>query len=955
MAKQNGQRSSPHGRSRRPPTPSPSHKAVPVKDTVRRDAGGRTNNYGRSNGQPQFYTPPQKIGKMPVPVNAGAESFPGQRFFYTPPGKITEAKEAGSANFAEVSATGMPQTRRGMGYGSSGASGGQRQAGRNPFMPPVRISGTGTGTGQSGEAISETARRIDQANRYYADRDWFETHVLHPADQILQTPARYIEKTVENGDDDSMDGYRYAKNKIGIAGDILGDITDRSRANELRDKENRLDHYAAAGDKIDQIAGRTITDAEQLTLGDIKAFEAAERNPRLTVEKLREIRDQVNARAADAGKLNYKVMAHTNQMRKRAERVARASRMNAAEQYAENLIQAHLHLFTLREQQILAEENSVFRVESLSDFQARDILLNKILSQQTFWGETAKLDWSKLRPRDLKRILEGRGPVKPINSIQRGLIEMKFQVHENYQAAKLIKKRRAGRKGVAQTIVSGTMVDPVMKDRELQSSLDIVSKTASTAKYAVRVVSASANAAGILGTGMAKAGLNSTAALLDAAGKADAAQTVRAGAQGVQKAYDAVNDAKEKVAGAPRKTGEKITNAAALETSKFVAWLKQTRPAQYLANTRAAKGFQYVKKGASKAAEGIGKAGHAVMAPFRAAGRGADAVKSVAVKFALAIGALLAVESVIVLLTSGSGGGGGAVVTTILDSDENFQDFQRRYDENETAFQNQIEGIVNGTSQTLNKKGQPVHYGVLGAANESGSENDDFRNGVTMDYDGSVSNNLEDILSAMTVVMQQTQNQYHAEAMELLDAMYKSTHTYSYEESPLYPCESGCEISSYFCNEAKIMYPSTDLRFSPWLFEDLYVPDADHECEVCREVDGMTFDQYAGCTPVSVCYHNEGTDDDNFGRHKPSRSQCSNPVPYWDCDHECDDPDCSHDCSGTTLGCAGYWYCGGHDHYGCPNGHQVPACYGHVNITMHVNIAALEQIFEMGGVPVVEE
>lgn len=30
----------------------------------------------------------------------------------------------------------------------------------------------------------------------------------------------------------------------------------------------------------------------------------------------------------------------------------------------------------------------------------------------------------------------------------------------------------------------------------------------------------------------------------------------------------------------------------------------------------------------------------------------------------------------------------------------------------------------------------------------------------------------------------------------------------------------------------------------------------------------------------------------------------------WDCDHDCDDPDCTHDCSGSAIGCGGYW-----DHY----------------------------------------
>ena len=74
----------------------------------------------------------------------------------------------------------------------------------------------------------------------------------------------------------------------------------------------------------------------------------------------------------------------------------------------------------------------------------------------------------------------------------------------------------------------------------------------------------------------------------------------------------------------------------------------------------------------------------------------------------------------------------------------------------------------------------------------------------------------------------------------------------------------------------------------------------------------------------------------------------------WDCDHDCDNDDCSHDCSRRTLGCAGYYECNGHDHWGCPNGHYASACYGHVDLTMNINIASLNRIFTMGDVPIIE-
>ena len=45
-------------------------------------------------------------------------------------------------------------------------------------------------------------------------------------------------------------------------------------------------------------------------------------------------------------------------------------------------------------------------------------------------------------------------------------------------------------------------------------------------------------------------------------------------------------------------------------------------------------------------------------------------------------------------------------------------------------------------------------------------------------------------------------------------------------------------------------------------------------------------------------------------------------------------------------------YCKGHDHYGCETGHDVPVCYGHVNLNMTIAINGIEKIFELGGVPV---
>lgn len=354
----------------------------------------------------------------------------------------------------------------------------------------------------------------------------------------------------------------------------------------------------------------------------------------------------------------------------------------------------------------------------------------------------------------------------------------------------------------------------------------------------------------------------------------------------------------------------------------------------------------------------------AVKKPFAFAGRAMDFVKKkIILPVVIVLGGLFVIMYIIAAMGGGGSGAATSILTTILSEPEQFVDYQKTYDACDATFQNQVSNIVNGFAQTTNLKGNQIHYGINVPGLNSGDiqTEAEYKNGITQHYfyDGSttagISSNIEDCLSAMTVIMSQAQSEHHAEALELLEALYKSTHSYTTIESALYPCTSGCEVSHYFCNEWDNKYPSTDLRFSPWLYAELTVPDEDHMCEVCKAEEGMTPDLYSGCTVTGTCYHNAGTDDDNFGRSKPSKSKCSNPVAYWDCDHDCNDDDCSHDCSNRSTGCAGYWYCGGHDHFGCPDGHDVAACYGHVDLDMSIYIASLNRIFEMGGVPVVEK
>lgn len=78
------------------------------------------------------------------------------------------------------------------------------------------------------------------------------------------------------------------------------------------------------------------------------------------------------------------------------------------------------------------------------------------------------------------------------------------------------------------------------------------------------------------------------------------------------------------------------------------------------------------------------------------------------------------------------------------------------------------------------------------------------------------------------------------------------------------------------------------------------------------------------------------------------------PEAVYECPgHEHTDNDGSYtEYCDSELGCEGHWECEGHDHWGCPDGHHTSVCYGHVDLTMSVNIASLNRIYDMGGVEV---
>ncbi len=544
---------------------------------------------------------------------------------------------------------------------------------------------------------------------------------------------------------------------------------------------------------------------------------------------------------------------------------------------------------------------------------------------------------------------------------------------ETYQ--KLMKKQQVlfGRESIKGWVFR-EFKQEMMEDEEF-------AVTSSCIDHAAPLALTGASTAKNMGKVAGKAAVKSAAAIgngvvfgLDSTGNEVAAEAVRSLGEGIYGTGKAVNEKityicqlpKQVIQDAERKAVSAVVSGArqlgrpvnALETA-----LKSTKAWTVIQKSRV---YQRMNVTGKKVFYGFKKTRHITRktrdAVFGFPGRMLDSIKTGIVKPALIFIGVIVFFQLAIAAIFGGLGGNSAVGVAVIDTPEHFNNpnytrpeemgFQQRYEQAQTKFQSQIDGIIGGYAKTLNKKGQQIPYGVNGANNPEGSQNEDYISGVTMKFDLDNSNNLEDILSCIAVVMQQKQAEHHAEALELLDCFYQSSHTYDYTESPLYACNSGCEVTKYFCNEAEEEYPSTELKFAPYLYEELIIPDKDHECEVDRKNPEMKFSDYTGCVVTGTCFHNAGDEEDNFGRSKPQKSKCSTLEAYWSCKHSCKKPNCTHDCSRSTLGCGGYWYCGGHDHFGCPDGHEVKSCFGHVNIEMNIFTKTMEELFELGGVEV---
>jgi hypothetical protein len=861
--------------------------------------------------------------------------------------------------------------------------------------------------GQSGEY----RKAIEQYNHSLSNRSYGQKYIQKPIGNAVYKLGHQAVSSVTSERDEDMAGAENAIDNIRVVGIATGNFIDKGNLKREQKKWGGMDAYTQAGNLFTKkqvgdgifredatVGGHEIVDPERVTRGDLAMFETKIKHPEKSTEELLNLRDRINNSRADGGVIDYAKLGKRNGLRKRVDRLVDASEINAFERLGQTLDRENPQMFTPSEKAILHREDKMLKAHSIDELNANNTLIKKILSEPSLTGEFAGLDpKSLMTERDYDKLIAGK--IRGIKLDKNKKMD-KNQMATGRAGAKAISanakslryqqemRKKMAERGSVGGFLLGKIGQEMQKDEDFANSSNVLGKSKMLAQKSASVVGHGVNLAGtatykgVLRTGKV------TAWAMDKTGHTAEAEAVRMINSKIIKGNKKLTNTFDTIKNAPQNAGKQIGKtitqagkAVGVWTGRGLAYagnrFASTKIGGALVKSPVGQGIKigagYARKGLGYAGKGLKIAGNAVMTPVRGIAKVMDVAKKHIIRPLICIvGGYLILISLITAIFGGSGGS-SAIVVAILDDPVHFTNpgytspeemgFQQQYEASQTAFQNQIDSIINGYAKTLNKKGQQIHYGVNGSANAEGNVNSDYKNGVTLNYDSEQSNNLEEILCAMTVIMQQGQSDHHKEALELEDALYKSSHTYDYEESSLYRCSSGCETTHYFCNEAKNGYLSTEMKYSPYLYEALYVPDENHECEVDRKTEGMTFDQYAGCQVVGTCYHEDGEyEDGGFGDYRPQESECSNVVAEYDCPgHEEDDGEdefgnsSSHTeyCSGP-LGCEGFYYCGGHNHYGCPDGHDTTTCFGHVDVVMNVHMRSFEELFELGGVAVDE-
>lgn len=358
-------------------------------------------------------------------------------------------------------------------------------------------------------------------------------------------------------------------------------------------------------------------------------------------------------------------------------------------------------------------------------------------------------------------------------------------------------------------------------------------------------------------------------------------------------------------------------------------------------------------------------------------------------------------------------------------TEEELREYGELYKELSMEFQNEIGALSQDFANRTNRAGERIHYGVYNhehaevpssklikihnngqninksdaghmsdyddsnnsfVKNDHGYDgyfntfidSDEFKNGVTINYtktEGRAEgeSNFKDILSIVSMIIDQKQGKngenidnqdIKKKVPRLIKELFKMSHTYTAESSDLYPCEKGCRVLFYYCNEVDSEYKNTGIDLKPFQIdphddfdeyceEDFELIDPVGECVICGH-NGK------GCeTDSGKCYHgsrytlsNEGsvvfdvphsigtsrTGEGCDPEHNEPKDHCT----HYEC--ECEE-ECSHD-NEDEIGCAGVYNCTGHEHWNCP-GHFYVCCFGHTDLTVKIKIMYIDEMINV--------
>ena len=388
--------------------------------------------------------------------------------------------------------------------------------------------------------------------------------------------------------------------------------------------------------------------------------------------------------------------------------------------------------------------------------------------------------------------------------------------------------------------------------------------------------------------------------------------------------------------------------------SKIAERLKNTRIVKRISNSRLFKGLKGFRNGINSV----------VSIPFKIVGKVVAPivliVKQIIVTTVLI---MLPVIILMILFMIIAGAIGGSLETTgaagviPLGNTYDYENWQHKYDTLDDNFLNSLEDYLANYATQRNLKGEKILYGINGQNNEEGMENEDFVNGMYYRYltdekNAGRSSNIEDLICMMAIIMSQSQSDYPDVAEKVLEWLYDISHKYTFVESPLYACDSGCHKIHYECNDHFHEYTDTDIRYSPFhayrkTGGEYEIEVAENFCIVCEQrykdevrntncvVENLSEpseEDYWGCISHQDCYHGQ---DGNMGRSYMNPYRCDNYEAIYICPgHETENG--THYCS-RPLGCEGYYLCKGHPHYSC-DGHDYKCCMGHTDIQMNVEI-----------------